>query len=758
MQDFKSRRRGRSIFHTLLHLLPGSKGKSDIELWSVVVKYAFFGLIGFVIVTVFLFVWYGRDLPQPGKLINSSLAESTRIYDRKGILLYSVYKDQNRAYVQLKDIPKNLQHATIAIEDRNFYQNSGFSIRGYARAFIGIITLRGISGGSTLTQQLVKNVLLQDTRQTIQRKIKELILAIQVDKRYTKDQILEMYLNDVPYGGANIGVEAAAEAYFGKHVGDLDLAQTAFLAGLPQGPSLYSPFSGHTYYLGRTKEVLDAMTQEGYITQKQEDVSYKEVQAMKFSDTDRSIKAPHWVMFIKQKLADQFGEQAIENGGLQVYTTLDYDIEQHAEQTVKDEIGKLKGYKVSNGAAVVMDPKNGHVLAMVGNTDYFDTSIDGNYNDAIANRQPGSSLKPIIYATGLLKGYTASTTFMDVKTDFPTGDPTTPTYTPVNYDGKFHGPIQMRFALGNSMNIPAVKMLAMVGIKDAMTNAYNMGITNWEPTASNMQNVGLSLVLGGRETTLLDETTAYSVFADQGVKHDPVYITKVTDSHGSTLFENHDSAGTKVLPPEVTFIISHILLDNNARTLEFGPSSALVVSGKTVSVKTGTTDDKKDNWTLGYTPSYVVGVWVGNNNGTPMNPVIASGVTGASPIWNKIMSYVLKGKPDEQPQKPDTVNAVTIDALFGGLPIDGQPTRVEYFIKGTEPTGPSPVYQKKDDKTYYVVRENDPVSTDGQNRWQQGIDAWIKENHSAADYQWYPPDDLLKSLNITAAPTPTPTP
>lgn len=760
MQDFRSRRRtGKSWVHTLLHLLPGSKGKSDIELWSILAKYAFFGLIGLIVVIVFLFIWYGRELPQPGKLINSSLAESTRIYDRKGILLYSVYKDQNRAYVQLKDIPKNLQHATIAIEDRNFYQNSGFSIRGYLRALVGIVTLRGISGGSTLTQQLVKNVLLQDTRQTIQRKIKELILAIQVDKRYSKDQILEMYLNDVPYGGANIGVEAAAEAYFGKHVKDLDLAETAFLAGLPQGPSLYSPFNGHKYYLGRSKDVLQAMVEENYVTQKQADAAYKEIQNMTFSDTDRSIKAPHFVMYIKQLAGKQFGDSAVENGGLQIYTTLDYDIEKKAEEIVKTEIGKLKAYHVANGAAMVMDPKNGQILAMVGNTDYFDTSLDGNYNDAVdAKRQPGSSLKPIIYATGLMKGYTASTVFMDVKTDFPSGDPTHPTYSPVNYDGKFHGPVQMRFALGNSMNIPAVKMLAMVGIKDAMQTGYQMGIDSWEPTSDTIANVGLSLVLGGRETTLLNEMTAYSTFAAGGMRHDPVAITKVTDSHGNTLFENKDKPGVKVLPPDVSFIISHMLLDNNARSLEFGPSSYLVIPGKTVSVKTGTTDDKRDNWTMGYTPSYVVGVWVGNNDNSPMNQAISSGLTGASPIWNKIMTAVLKGKPDEQPQKPDSVNAVTIDALFGGLPVDGQPTRVEYFIKGTEPTGPSPVYQHKDGKLYYVVRENDPVSTDGVNRWQQGIDAWIHTNHSAADYQWYPPEDLLKSLGITPAPSPTPTP
>jgi len=754
--EFHSRRRNQNLWS---FFFPRNFSSSRLSLYSILAKYTFFALVIGILIFVGLFIWYGRDLPAPGKLINSSLAESTRIYDRKGILLYSVYKDQNRAYVNLSDIPKNVSRATISVEDRTFYQNSGFSVTGYLRAFIGILTFRGISGGSTLTQQLVKNVLLNDTHQTIARKLKELILAIQVDKRYSKDQILEMYLNDVPYGGANIGVESAAEAYFGKHVKDLDLAESAFLAGLPQAPSVYSPFSGHKYYLGRSQVVLNAMRDEGYITQKEVDSAYKEIQNMTFSDTDRSIKAPHFVMLIKQQLATQFGENAVENGGLQVTTTLDYDIEKHAEDIVKSEIDDLKGYHVGNGAAVVIDPKTDQVLAMVGNKDYFDTSSDGNYNDAIANRQPGSSLKPIMYATALEKGYTLSTEIMDVKTDFQTGDPTHPIYTPVNYDGKYHGPVQLRFALGNSLNIPAVKMLAQVGIKDVMTNAFSMGIKNWEPTSENMKDVGLSLVLGGRETTLLDEATAYSVFANSGVKHDPVYILKVTDSHGNVLYQNQDKPGNQVLPKEVTFLISHTLLDNNARTMEFGPNSWLVIPGRTVSVKTGTTDDKKDNWTLGYTPSFVVGVWVGNNDNSAMNQAISSGVTGASPIWNKIMTYVLKGKQDEQPNKPDNVNALSVDSMFGGLPFDNLPTRSEYFISGTQPTSQSIVYQKKDDKIYYIVRESDPVSTDGQNRWQAGIDAWIKDNHSAADYQWYPPDDLLKSLNIspTVVLTPTPT-
>jgi len=747
MVDYAPRRRrriGGRQFH-FLHL-----SFSNVTLWSTVAKCVFFGLIAFIILIPLLFFWYSRDLPAPGTLVHSQYNDATRIYDKNGVLLYSVYQNENRTYVKLTDIPKNLQDGAIAIEDKDFYKNSGFSPVGYVRALYNYVRGEGLAGASTISQQLVKNVLLQDSSRSVVRKIKELILAVQVNQTYSKDQILEMYLNNIPYGGTAVGVEAAAEQYFGESVKDLDLAQSAFLAGLPQSPSTYSPFSGNKYYLARTQAVLTQMVNDGYITSTQSKSAYAEIANYQFSQHDNSIKAPHFVMYIKQLLAQQFGEQAVETGGLQVYTTLDYTIEQKAEDIVKTQIAGLKNLHVTNGAAVVRDPKTGAILAMVGSEDYFDTNNDGNFNAALANRQPGSSLKPIMYATAFEKGYTPASVIMDVPTDFQATDQDKP-YTPVNYDGKWHGPVQIRFALGNSFNVPAVKMLANVGIQPVMQNAYDMGISNWQPTQANMADVGLSLVLGGRETTLLDETTAYGVFADQGVRHDPYAIEKVTDPNGNVLFQHHQDTGQKILSPEVSFLISHILLDNNARITEFGPYSSLVVPGKTVSVKTGTTDNKKDNWTVGYTASYVVGVWVGNNDDTPMNQQLASGITGAAPIWNSIMSYILKGKPDEQPQKPDDVIAMPIDAFAGGLPHAGQPTRVEYFIKGTEPTSQSPVYQSEGGKDYYVFKENDPVSTDGKNRWQDGINAWIQQYH-AGDQVWNPPADLLGN------PTPTPTP
>lgn len=790
MLDYGRPSRRRSKYFTLT--LPDFLGKRynglgkgfnntpKVVLYGKLAKYAFFGLIGLIVIMAALFLWYGRDLPTPGKLIAAQANQSSGIYDRNGVLLYSVYQNQNRIYVNLKGIPKYLQEGTIAIEDKNFYTNQGFSITGYLRAIRNIVLLQGLSGGSTLTQQLVKNVLLTP-EQTIPRKIKELMLAIQVDKKYSKDEILEMYLNDVPYGGTAIGVQAGAQIYFNKDVKDLDLAQSAFLAGLPQSPSIYSPFSGNKYYIDRTQTVLSQMVSQGYITQKQADSALTEIKNTKFAQSNTGIKAPHFVFYVKQQLVSQFGEAAVENGGLRVKTTLDYKIEQQAEGIVKDEVAKAKSLNVGNGAAMVTIPKTGEILAMVGSEDYFNIKNDGNYNDATASRQPGSSLKPITYATAFTRGYTPSTFLMDTQTNFKASD-SEKDYIPVNYDGKYRGPVQVRFALANSINIPAVKMLAMVGIKNVMQNAYNMGIDSWQPTDANLSGVGYSLVLGGRDVRLIDEMEAYGVFANGGLKEPVISILEVDDSKGNVLYKYNPPSPQRVFSQDVSFLISHILLDNNARSLEFGLYSQLVVAGHpNVSVKTGTTNDIRDNWTVGYTPSYVVGVWVGNNDNSSMSKV-ASGITGAAPIWNRIMSFVLKGKSDEPPQKPDDVIAMQIDAYGGGLPVAGRPTRSEYFIKGTEPTSPSPIYAKVrlsnhqqgklansseisagdySTKDYIVFKENDPISTDGKNRWKEGTDAWIKLNFAADHPEYYPPtdtSDYQENNNPTSTPTPTSSP
>lgn len=726
-------------------------------------KYIFFGLIIFLIIGFVFTLWVSRDLPTPGKLTNPDLKDSTRILDKDGNLLFSFYQDINRIYIDLDEIPEDLRKATIAVEDKNFYTNQGFSLTGYIRGLIIDPILRGrVTGGSTITQQLVKNALLSPER-TPTRKLKELILSVQVDSRFSKDEILEMYLNNIPYGGSAVGVEAASNLYFDKNAKDLTLAESVFLAGLPQSPSYYSPLvSGGKAYIDRSAIVLQRMREDGYISKEQEKKTLEEIKKFKFEQKAGNIKAPHFVMYVRQLLADQFGENLVENGNLVITTTLDSDIQEKTEDIITKEFEKFEGYDVNNASSVVLDVKTGGILAMVGSVDYFDTENDGNYNAATALRQPGSSLKPITYAVAFEKGYTPATLLMDVRTDFYTGDASEPIYKPVNYDGKYRGPVQLRFALGNSLNIPAVKLLALVGIEPVMKKAYEMGITNWEPTRGNMANVGLSLVLGGREATLLDITSAYSVFARSGEKIDPFAIVEVKDRNGKVIYKHNDQSPKRVLSEDVSFLISHILLDNNARTDAFGPNSYLNIPGRSVSVKTGTTDEKKDNWTIGYTPSYAVGVWVGNNDNSSLDPRIASGVTGASPIWAGIMKAVLSGTKNEEFKVPSNVEAVQIDAFSGGQPIDGQPTRVEYFVKGTQPSSKSPIYktiklskhdggklasdqevERNDYDTgeFIVFEEEDPLSTDGKNRWQEAINEWIKTKYAADQPQYYPPTE-----------------
>ncbi len=718
---------------------------SRARFYSILATLILVGIVGFVLLTTLLFAWYAKDLPRPDK-VRRVEGLSTVIYDRNGEVLYDVFTNQNRIPIELTDIPKSLRDATIAIEDKDFFKHAGFDPKGYLRAFKQILIYHNLAGGSTLTQQLVKNVLLSSER-TVPRKIKEFILAVQIEKKYSKDQIFQMYLNEAPYGGTAWGVEAAAKAYFGKHVKDVNLIEAAFLAGLPQSPSKYSPFTSvNKPYVWRTSQVLRRMREDGYINKQQEVDANKELLKLDFSVKGFDIKAPHFVMYIRQQLIEKFGEKMVEGGGLRVTTTLDYKLQEQAEKIVREEGEKLAPYKTSNIAAVVINTKTGEILSMIGSKDYFNNEIDGNVNVVLALRQPGSAGKPILYAAALKQGYTPASLLMDVKTDFPSGNPEKPIYTPENYDGKFHGLLQIRFALGNSINIPAVKMAALVGVQDVMKQGFDMGISSWEPTSENLKNVGLSLALGGREVRLLELASAYGVLSQGGIRHDPVGILKVSNSQNKTLYEYRQVEGKRILSEEVAFLISHILLDNNARNIAFGSSSYLVIPGKTVSVKTGTTDQKRDNWTFGYTPSFVTGVWVGNNDNSPMNPSITSGVTGAAPVWNRIMRILLKDKPDEEFKKPANVNALEIDAFGGGLPHGDQPKRIEYFIKGTEPQRRSPVYQKLKisknedkklandveiaagdytEKDFFVISEKDPVSGDGKNRWQEAIDSWV---------------------------------
>lgn len=700
-------------------------------------------------------------LPSPDKIVRLE-GFSTKILDRNGEVLYDIFIDQKRTPIELKEVPDFLKQSTVAIEDKNFYHHRGFDPMGYARAVFNIIFKHKVQGGSTLTQQLVKNVLLSPER-TITRKIKEFVITIQIESRYSKDEILQMYLNEVPYGGTAWGVEAAAETYFGKKVKDLNLVESAFLAGLPQSPSKYSPYSSTPdAYLGRTEQVLRRLREDDYITKEQEASAVEELSSLAFQPRGASFKAPHFVQYVQKLLTDRYGERVVEQGGLRVTTTLDLSLQETVQSIVSEEIAKVESLDIGNGAAVVLDSQTGEILAMVGSKDFNAADYDGQVNVALSLRQPGSAIKPITYLTAFKKGYTPSSLIMDVPTVFP-GGINNPEYKPENYDGKYRGPIQFRYALANSINVAAVKVLALVGIKNTLETAFTLGLTSLEPTKETLNRVGLSLTLGGGEVRLLELTAAYAAFMNSGYKVEPVAILKVEDQSGKVLEEHKSSQGKAVLTPQEAYLITDILSDNEARSAVFGTNSLLNIPSRQVAVKTGTTNDKRDNWTIGGTAQVVAGVWVGNNDNSPMREV-ASGVSGASPIWRRSILAALEGKPNITFERPEGIVTATVDKLSGYRSHDGFPDRTEIFIKGTEP-GEDPAHLKLklckgegklatpsdivagnfEEKEFYLLKEEDPTAGPGApNRWQEGILNWLSEQ---ADPRYHPPQDYCSGVN-----------
>ncbi|MFH2085849.1 MAG: transglycosylase domain-containing protein [bacterium] len=696
---------------------------------------ALFGTLAAIVLMFVLFAWFARSLPDPNKIVRRE-GFSTKIQDRDGGTLYELYQDYNRIPSALTDVPKQLQEATIAIEDKEFYSHQGFSVTGYLRGFLRLFTTGRAQGGSTLTQQLVKNVLLSSDR-TITRKLKELVLSMQIEKKFSKDEILQMYLNEAPYGGTAIGIAAASERYFGVEPKDLTLTQSAILAGMPQAPSRYSPYgSDKKAYVGRAADVLRRMREDGKITGVQEKTSVEELPNVEFKPQTASLKAPHFVFYVKDQLVNLLGEAVVEEGGYTVTTTLDSELQDFAQTTVKEEIDRLENVHVTNGAALVMNPQNGEVLAMIGSKDYFTPDYDGQVNVVMSLRQPGSAIKPVTYATAFTKGYAPSSLILDVPTKFP-GGKEGEFYEPKNYDGKFHGPVQLRFALGSSLNIPAVKLLSLVGLKDMLTTAYDMGFDSLAPTAANMTRFGLSVTLGGGEVRLYDLVHAYSAFANGGERVEPVSILKVVKD-GRTLYEAKQAKKQRVLSEEVAFLINHVLYDNNARLMTFGANSYLNMSGRPIAVKTGTTNDKRDNWTVGWSTKAVVGVWVGNNDNSPMKEV-ASGVTGASPIWRKIIQKTWEKYKGDDFVAPAGVEARQVDNLSGYPEHDGYPARADYFVRGTAPTEPDPIHTKVklcradhsklaneidvargeyDEQEYYVLKQESMS-------WVDDIQVWI---------------------------------
>lgn len=723
-------------------------------------KIGFFGVIGFFIFLLFILPILSFGLPSPDKIVRTN-GFSTKILDRNGKLLYDVYANQNRTPIVIADVPTYLKQATIAIEDKNFYKHQGFDPIGMLRGFLKIFVQGRAEGGSTLTQQLVKNVLLTNDR-TIIRKIKEFVLAVQIEKKYNKDQILQMYLNEVPYGGTAWGVGTAAEIYFGKSIKDLTLVECAILAGLPQSPSAYSPYSSTPKaYIQRTKDVLRRMQEDGHITKAQETSAVASLPAVQFQVRGSTFKAPHFVQYVQNILEKTYGQASVEQGGLTVTTTLDLDLQEIAQAAVTEEIAKVEKQHITNGAAIVINPETGEILSMVGSKDFSAKDYDGQVNVTTSLRQPGSSFKPFTYVTAFKKGFSPASILMDVPTTFP-GGVGQPDYIPVNYDGKFVGPIQVRYALANSRNIPAVKMLALVGIKDVLETATDMGLTTLPPTAETLKRVGLSLTLGGGEVKLIDMADAYSAFVNKGFRVDPVAILKVTDINGKVLEDNKPQKGNKVLSEEQAFLINSILSDNEARKEVFGLNSLLNIAN--VMVKTGTTNDKRDNWTIGGNANAMVGVWVGNNDNSQMLNV-ASGVSGASPIWRKIITAATKGKPAVKFEAPSGINQISVDTVSGYAAHDSFTSRKEYFVRGTEPTLPDPIHvllkvcrsdgklatpsdiasSNYDYKEFFQFKEEDPTAASGGvNKWQEGILNWLG---GQSDSKYHPPTDYCGTSN-----------
>lgn len=657
----------------------GIKSRKTIDTTGIIRSKFFWVLVvlaaGMVVTTILTL----RDLPNPKKLSQDVYPESSKLFDRNGKLLYEIYSDKRRTTVALNDIPKTLKEATLAIEDANFYKHNGFDFRGILRGFYRTLVQKRLQGGSTLTQQLVKNALLTPER-TWTRKIKEAILTIATETLYNKDQILEMYFNQTPYGGTLWGVEAAAKGIFNKEVSQLDLAESALIAGLPGSPTRYSPFAHPEAAKARQKLVLNRMLELGYVSKEQMETAEKETLNYYVNKSD--IKAPHFVFYVKDKLTEEYGSKMLNEGGLKITTTLDSELQDFAQETVASEVGKLNKMKVTNGAALITEPKTGQILAMVGSKDFFADDIEGKFNVTTALRQPGSSIKPLNYAVGMELGkVTAASIFDDDPTCFKVENQKP--YCPTNYGGAYHGLQTLRNSLANSLNIPAVKMLKINGLDTFVASASAMGISTYKDPSA----YGLSLTLGGGEVMMTEMNVAFGVLANMGTKQELISILKVVDRHDKVLEESKYVPGDRVLSRETAYIIGNILSDDGARAMVFGRGSMLNIKGHPeVSVKTGTTNDMRDNWTIGYTSDFVTTVWVGNNDNTKMGGLV-SGTTGAAPIWNKLMTKILQDKTVRKPAMPNNVVGMNVCNLTGQLvPDEGCESHYEYFKKEFAPT------------------------------------------------------------------------
>ncbi|MGB4943432.1 MAG: penicillin-binding protein, partial [Candidatus Moraniibacteriota bacterium] len=730
---------------------------------------------GFVAI-VGLFLYIAKDLPSPGNVRDRFVAESTKIYDRSGThLLYEVHGEEKRTVIPFSDMPDVVKYATISLEDQDFYHHYGIKLSSIARAILkDIVTLDKSQGGSTITQQLVKNTLLSNEK-ALSRKVKEVILALELETKYSKDEILEMYLNEIPYGSNAYGIEAAAETFFGKPASELGLDEAALLAALPQATTYYSPYGSHTEALsGRQTYALQQMANLGYITAEQAEEAINADTLGKIAPQKDIIAAPHFVMYIKDYLQEKYGDRAVEEGGYRVTTTLDWDKQLIAEEVVRAGAEKNIRSKAKNAALVAIDPKTGQLLSMVGSKDYFDTTVDGQVNVTIRERQPGSSFKPYVYLTAFIKGYTPETIMYDVETDFETADGKS--YKPQNYDGKFRGPLSMAQSLAQSLNIPAVKTLYLVGVKDAIDTAKRLGIEG----LNNPDRLGLSLVLGGGEVRLLDHVHAYATLAAGGVKHPIASILKIEDSKGVVLEAFQDSPGERVADEKYVTMLEHIMSTNAYRAPVFGENSPLRFDQRDVAAKTGTTNEFRDGWTIGFTPSLAVGVWAGNNDNSPM-VAGSDGVVVAAPIWRAFLDQALTNAGTERFPKYEKED---IDKpMLGGkieekkdLKVCEIPDEDDKYCLANKycPGGES---DKKDfvephDILHYAKRDDprgdrpDKPDRDGQYKnWEKAVKDWYKKQKgiiaeeppekecSADDFKKYKPSVRLNLPGSTNSST-----
>ncbi len=675
----------------------------------------FFGLLFFGIVSAGaaaggVYAYLTQDLPDPVEILQSyELAQSTKIYDRNGNLLYTVNDptEGQRTILSFDEIPTVMKQAIIAAEDRNFYSNPGFDVRGISRAVLGVLTGRFAGGGSTITQQLARAVFLTPEF-SIERKLREILLAYRISNRFEKDEILALYLNKIAFGNLAYGIEAASIVYFDKPAQDLTLGEAAMLAGIVQAPSSLNPFVNPQGARERQLYVLNQMVDNGFITEAEAAETF--ASELAYSQRSQPLLAPHFVFYVRQLLEERFGVDRVQRGGLHVTTTLDLNLQNLAERVAREQITNLAANDASNAAVVALDPKTGEILAMLGSVDYGDRSIDGQVNVTTSLRQPGSAIKPLFYAAAFERGWTPGTLIWDVP--YTIQIPGSPIYAPGNYDKKFHGPAPVRAALANSYNIPAVKAVEFVGVSNGIAMARRLGITSFNDETY----YGPAVVLGGAEVQLLELASAYSVFATNGLYRPHEAILKITDSAGNVYYDFSAPEGVRRLSPQIAFLINDILSDNDARTPLFGADSFLKLE-RPAAAKTGTTDNSKDNWTVGYTPNLLVGVWVGNSDGRPMKDT--SGLTGAAPIWQSFMTEALAALPVEEFAQPpglvqvevcrttglvatpycdDTREEEALAALcslvsgYQNIPYCGG-TYFEYFIEGTEPTGEDTFFQ-----------------------------------------------------------------